>query len=62
LLAGSLSPSSEAKNGQILIDVNVFNAVEAGADAEFTEELILKGFSRPVKAFNVRNLKSISST
>jgi adenylate cyclase len=48
----------EAKNGQILIDINVFNAVETRADAEFTEELILKGFSRPVKAFNVRNLKS----
>jgi class 3 adenylate cyclase len=48
-----------AKNGQILIDVNVFNAVETRADAEFTEELSLKGFSRPVKAFNVRNLKSI---
>ena len=45
----------EAKNGQILIDINVFNAVETRADAEFTEELILKGFSRPVKAFNVRN-------
>jgi adenylate cyclase len=55
----------EAKNGQILIDANVFNAVETRADAEFTEELILKGFSRPVKAFNVRNvrnLKSIPST
>jgi class 3 adenylate cyclase/CheY-like chemotaxis protein len=52
----------EAKNGQILIDVNVFNAVETRADAEFTEELSLKGFSRPVKAFNVRTLKSISPT
>jgi class 3 adenylate cyclase/CheY-like chemotaxis protein len=52
----------EAKNGQILIDVNVFNAVETRADAEFTEELSLKGFSRPVKAFNVRSLKSIPLT
>jgi adenylate cyclase len=49
---------NEAKNGQILIDTNVFSAVETRADAEFTEELILKGFSRPVKAFNVRNLRS----
>jgi adenylate cyclase len=48
----------EAKNGQVLIDINVFNAVETSADAEFTEELTLKGFSRPVKAFNVRNLLS----
>jgi class 3 adenylate cyclase len=46
---------NEAKNGQILIDINVFSAVETRVDAEFTEELILKGFSRPVKAFNVRN-------
>jgi len=52
----------EAKNGQILIDVNVFNAVEPRADAEFTEELSLKGFSRPMKAFNVRTLKSIPPT
>ena len=52
----------EAKNGQILIDGNVFNAVETRADAEFTEELSLKGFSRPVKAFNVRGLKSLPST
>jgi len=51
-----------ANNGQILIDVNVFNAVETRADAEFTEELSLKGFSRPVKAFNVRSLKSIPLT
>jgi adenylate cyclase len=48
----------EAKNGQILIDINVCSAVEVQAGVEFTEELILKGFSRPVKAFNVRHLKS----
>jgi adenylate cyclase len=48
----------EAKNGQILIDINVCSAVEARADVEFTEDLVLKGFSRPVKAFNVRHLKS----
>jgi adenylate cyclase len=48
----------EAKNGQILIEINVCSAVEMQADVEFTEDLVLKGFSRPVKAFNVRNLKS----
>jgi class 3 adenylate cyclase len=52
----------EAKNGQILIDANVFNAVETRVDAEFMEELSLKGFSRSVKAFNVHHLKSIPST
>jgi adenylate cyclase len=48
----------EAKNGQILIDINVFSAIEMRADIESAEELLLKGFSRPVKAFNVRKLKS----
>jgi adenylate cyclase len=47
----------KAKDGQILIDINVLNAVEMRVDVEFTEELVLKGFSRPVKTFNVRNLK-----
>jgi adenylate cyclase len=46
----------EAKSGQILIDVKVLSAVEKLADTEFVDELVLKGFSRPVRAFNVRNL------
>jgi class 3 adenylate cyclase len=48
----------EAKNGQILIETNVLNAIETRADTEFTEELVLKGFSRSVRAFNVRSLRS----
>jgi class 3 adenylate cyclase len=44
----------EAKDGQILIDISVHSAVEMRADTEFVGELALKGFSRPVKAFNVR--------
>jgi class 3 adenylate cyclase/CheY-like chemotaxis protein len=51
---------NEAKDGQILIDISVRSAAEAHADIEFTEELTLKGFSRPVKAFNVRSLKPTS--
>jgi class 3 adenylate cyclase len=47
----------EAKDGQILIEISVRSAAEAHADIEFTEELTLKGFTRPVKAFNVRSLK-----
>jgi adenylate cyclase len=47
---------NEAKDRQILIDINVFSAIETRADVEFKEELILKGFSRPVKTFNVLNL------
>jgi class 3 adenylate cyclase len=49
----------KAKNGQILIDINVLTAVEMRADTEFTEELALKGFARPVKAFNVRGLRTM---
>jgi adenylate cyclase len=51
---------NEAKDGQILVDISVRSAAEMHADIEFTEELTLKGFSRPVKAFNVRNLKPAS--
>jgi class 3 adenylate cyclase/CheY-like chemotaxis protein len=47
----------KANNGQILVDINVFSAVETGADVEFTDEVVFKGFSRPVKTFNVRGLK-----
>jgi class 3 adenylate cyclase/transcriptional regulator with GAF, ATPase, and Fis domain len=48
----------QAKDGQILVDINVFSAVETLADIEFAGELVLRGFSRPVKAFNVCNLRS----
>ena len=51
----------QAKDGQILVDINVFSAVEKLADVEFAGELALKGFSRPVKAFNVCNLRSPQS-
>jgi adenylate cyclase len=46
----------KASNGQILIDVNVHRAIENLADAEARGELVLKGFSRPVKAFSIRGL------
>jgi class 3 adenylate cyclase/transcriptional regulator with GAF, ATPase, and Fis domain len=51
----------QAKDGQILVDINVFSSVETLADVEFAGELALKGFSRPVKAFNVCNLRSPQS-
>jgi class 3 adenylate cyclase/putative methionine-R-sulfoxide reductase with GAF domain len=51
----------QAKDGQILVDINVFSAVETLADVEFAGELALKGFSRPVKAFNVCHLRSSQS-
>jgi class 3 adenylate cyclase len=51
----------QAKDGQILVDINVFSAVQTLANVEFAGELALKGFSRPVKAFNVCNLRSPQS-
>jgi adenylate cyclase len=48
----------EALGGQILVDTNVCTAVETMADMELRGDLTLKGFSRPVRAFNVRQLRS----
>jgi adenylate cyclase len=53
---------NEAKDGQILIDIGVRSAAEMHADIEFAEELTLKGFARPMKAYNVRGLKPTSDT
>ena len=44
---------AEAKNGQILIDGKVFAAIEELAETEPVGELVLKGFHRPIQAFNV---------
>src|ERR1700730_10460765 len=48
----------EALSGEILVDINVHGAVEAVADMELRGELTLKGFTRPVRAFNVRKMRS----
>jgi len=47
----------EAKPGQILLSQRVASGVEDMAEAETIGELTLKGFQRPVKAFNVVHLK-----
>jgi class 3 adenylate cyclase len=47
----------EAKPGQILLSQRVASGVEDMAEAETIGELTLKGFQRPVKAFNVVRLK-----
>ena len=44
---------AEAKNGQILIDSKVFAAIEGLAEIEPVGGLVLKGFHRPIQAFNV---------
>ena len=48
----------EAKSGQILIDGKVQSAVESLADIADVGELDLKGFTRPVAAFNVRGIRA----
>jgi class 3 adenylate cyclase len=47
---------TQAADGQILIDGRVQLAVEAIASTEPIGDLDLKGFHRPVRAFNVRGL------
>jgi adenylate cyclase len=47
---------TQAADGQILIDGRVQLAVEAIASTEPIGDLDLKGFHRPVRAFNVRDL------
>jgi class 3 adenylate cyclase len=49
---------AEANSGQILVDPKVHSAIETLADTEPAGELTLKGFHRPVKAFNVRQLRA----
>jgi class 3 adenylate cyclase len=43
----------EANNGQILISQRIFSKIEAHIDVEPVGELSLKGFHRPVPAYNV---------
>jgi class 3 adenylate cyclase len=47
----------EAQAGQILISQRVFTAVEELVEVEPVRELALKGFHRPITAFEVLDLK-----
>src|SRR5262249_2787184 len=47
----------EAKGGQILISQRVYGEVEGMVEAEAIDQLILKGFSKPMAAYNVIGLK-----
>ena len=47
---------ADAKDGQILIDGKVQAAIEQSAGTEPAGELTLKGFHRPVRAYNVCSL------
>ena len=50
--------STQAAAGQILIGLRLFAAVEAAVETAPAGELELKGFSRPVAAYEVRSLRS----
>ena len=50
--------STHAEPGQILISQRVHAAVEDAVDAQPVGELALKGFGRPVAAFEVRELRA----
>lgn len=52
---------ADAKDAQILIDSKVQAAVEAYAETEPAGELLLKGFHRPVRAFNVCSLQKTTA-
>jgi adenylate cyclase len=54
-LASRLSTHAEA--GQILISQRVFAEVEDVVDAEPVGEIELKGFGRPVVAYDIRGLR-----
>jgi class 3 adenylate cyclase len=47
----------EAKGDQILVSPRVYSVVEPLVDAEMMGELTLKGFSRPVLAYNIIGVK-----
>ena len=49
--------SAEAKPGQVLISQRVLSAVEDAVESENVGELALKGYSRPITAFNVVALR-----
>ena len=55
-LASRLSTNAAA--GQILISQRVFAAVEDAVDAQSIGEIELKGFGRPVAAYEVRVLRA----
>jgi len=44
---------ADANDGQILIDSKVQTAIEETTETEPAGELLLKGFHRPIRAFNV---------
>ncbi len=59
ILASRLSDA--ARDGQVLVSQRLFAAVEGQVDADPTEPKSLKGFSRPVPAYEVHGLRHADS-
>jgi adenylate cyclase len=52
--------SAEAKPGQVLVSQRVFSAVEGSVESESVGEVVLKGYSRPVAAYDVLGLRALA--
>lgn len=52
--------SAEAKPGQILISQRVLSAIDDAVEAESVGEMGLKGYSRPIAAYNVVGLRAVA--
>jgi adenylate cyclase len=52
--------SAEAKPGQILVSQRVFAAIEAAVESASVGDLVLKGYSRPISAYNVVALRALA--
>jgi len=52
----------EAQHGQILVSERVRHLVENLVSVEPVGELTLKGFSRPVAAYNIAGLRNLAPT
>ena len=49
---------AEANTGQVLVSQRVYGKVEERIEAEHVGEMMLKGLSKPVPAYNVRSLRA----
>jgi adenylate cyclase len=53
--------ADEAAGGEVLISQRLYAEVEDAVDVDAGREVVLKGFPRPVTAFNVRGLRELIS-
>jgi class 3 adenylate cyclase/CheY-like chemotaxis protein len=52
--------SAEAKPGQVLVSQRVFAAIDSAVESESVGDLVLKGYSRPVTAYNIMALRALA--